>query len=223
MRVQISESIPYALSEMPKLNSPEKCFDWLKAHTTYKHDPKRVELFQTLPTLLDNNWHGKPGAGDCDCFTIAAVSTLLANGFDNCGIVLAGRSPNRAVHIWAYVDTPEGRKNLDLTNKYFDQTRHYPYLQHIPYQLNKTEKDMMLELAEGYEPSMPYIHLRNSGMKMRADALDHLSAGKFQSYCLSEGVPVEEISELSAGRAQRKAARQQARLFSIQAWGGRFP
>lgn len=211
MRGQISEGIPYAMSEMPAFKSPEECFNWLKARTTYKHDPEGVELFQTLPTLLDNNRHGKPGAGDCDCFTIAALSTLLANGYDNCGIVLAGRSPSRAVHIWAYVDTPSGRKNFDLTNRYFDQTRPYPFKQSIPYQLNQDEKDMMLELAEGYEPSMPYMHLRNSGMQLRADALDHLSAGKFQSYCLSEGIPIEEISELSKGRAQRKAARQAAR------------
>lgn len=147
-RGQVSEGLEYAKTEMPALDTPEKIFNWLKLRTRYKHDPKNTELFQTLPTLLDNNFHGITGAGDCDCFTIAALSTLLANGFYNCGIVLVGRNRFNPVHIYAYVEDNGKRYFLDLTNKYFDQTRFYPYAQYIPFKINQNEKNMMLQLAD---------------------------------------------------------------------------
>lgn len=147
-RGQVSEGLEYAKQEMPPLDTPEKVFNWLKLRTRYKHDPKNTELFQTLPTLLDNNFHGITGAGDCDCFTIAALSTLIANGFTDCGIVLVGRNRFQPVHIYAYVNDNGKRYHLDLTNKYFDQTRFYPYAQYIPYIINQNEKNMMLQLAD---------------------------------------------------------------------------
>lgn len=227
MKGQIIESGSYALSETPELNTPQQVFDWLKLRTTYKHDPKNIELFQTLETLLQNNFHGVPGAGDCDCFTIAALGLLIANGFNNCGIVLAGRSPLYPVHIWAYCDYEGKRYNLDLTNKYFDQTRHYPYTQYIPLRLTKNDKNMMLQLAEGtrrrgsvnvssHKRRYPlheggeinYIHFPNKGVQIREDYFDGMSAGEFQQMCLSEGIELPVLEELSAKRAERKANNQ---------------
>lgn len=232
-RIQVSESIPYALQNFPPLDTPEKIFNYLKLRTTYRKDPKGVELFQTLPTLLENNYHGTTGAGDCDCFTIAALSTLLANGFTDSGIVLAGRNPLTPVHIWAYTIVNGQRYELDLTNKLFNTTRPYSHLQSIPYKLNPTEKAMILELAEGPRRRRgsyhvrsyfrryplheggndhPYIFLPNRGIQVREDFYDHLSAGEFQQLCLSEGVDFDTLQELSSKRAERKAAKQARKI-----------
>lgn len=149
-KVQVLEGIPYAQTECPKFETPEQAFEWLKLRTKYKNDPKGTELFQTLPTLLENNFHGITGHGDCDCFTIAILSILAANKFKNIGIVLVGRNTFNPVHIYAYCVNDKGEKQyLDLTNKYFDQTRYYPYKQEIPFNLTPNEeKNMMLQLAE---------------------------------------------------------------------------
>lgn len=154
-RGQVSDSLNYAKHDVPPLDSPEKIFDWLKLRTKYKNDPKNTELFQTLPTLLENNFHGITGAGDCDCFTIAALATLLANGFYDCGICLVGRNRFTPVHIYAYVIVDGQKTYLDLTNKYYNQTRFYPYIQDIPFKINaKEKKDMMLQLADMGDPLM---------------------------------------------------------------------
>src|SRR5258708_1246954 len=82
---QVSESIPYVIENFPPLSSPEKIFNYLKLRTTYKKDPPGRELFQTTQTLFDDNYHGIPGAGDCDCFTNTVLATLIANGFTDTG------------------------------------------------------------------------------------------------------------------------------------------
>lgn len=274
-RGQVSESIPYAINELPPLDTPEQIFNYLKLRTKYKKDPKGRELFQTLPTLLENNWHGITGHGDCDCFTIAALAVLLANGFKDCGIVLVGRNPLVPVHIYAYVDYKGKREYLDLTNRVYNYERFYPFKQHIPYKINQNEKDMILELAEGlsarpryvnvksysrsktvaahqrkfptlseqlsdflsFKPktkkkvqkyatkastvlkknpygkvfvesvdkSLKYIPLRKKGIQVREDYFDGMSANAFQNMCLSEGVEVFELEELSSRRANRAA------------------
>lgn len=148
-KVQILEGLPFAINDCPKFENPEEIFDWLKIRTHYKHDPKGVELFQTLPTLLNNNFHGVSGYGDCDCFTIAILTLLIANGFNDCGIVLVGRNNYLPVHIYAYVICDNKKYYLDLTNKYFNQTRYYQYYQEIPLKItNKEKKEMQLQLAE---------------------------------------------------------------------------
>jgi hypothetical protein len=231
LRAQVSESIPYAIESFPTLSSPQQIFNYLKPRLKYVKDPKGIELFQTLPTLLENNEHGQSGAGDCDCFTIAALATLLANGFLDCGIVLAGRNSLAPVHIYAYVDYNGSRKILDLTNRVYDYERDYPYKQHIPFRINQNEKDMMLQLAEGEALSARprfkkfksvqnfrtihrpiksnaapgYIHFPGKGVQIREDYFDGMSAGQFQNMCLSEGVELSELEELSSRRSERQA------------------
>jgi hypothetical protein len=209
-RAQVIESIPYAIENFPALSSPEKIFNYLKLRTTYKKDPPGTELFQTLQTLFDNNFHGIPGAGDCDCFTIAGLATLIANGFTDCGILLAGRNPFCAVHIYVYGNRNGKRYYFDLTNRTFDYERYYPYKQHIPFKLNQSEKNMMLQLADGGAAAVhPYIHFPNKRVQVREDYFDNMSAGEFQNMCLEEGVPLHQIEELSGRRAERKVARQE--------------
>lgn len=161
MRVQILDGLEYAQTECPQFETPEQIFNWLKQRTVYKKDPKNRETFQTLETLLDPryNIHGISGAGDCDCFTIAALTLLTANGFYNInsnngsGIVLVGRNRFIPVHIYAYTIVNGKKEILDLTNQWFDYEReNYNYKQEIPFKLNKLEeKEMILELADGFD------------------------------------------------------------------------
>ena len=208
MRKQISESIPYALSELPSFQSPEEAFKYLRSITTYKKDPKGVELFQTLPTLINKNYHGVSGAGDCDCFTIAAIATLLANGYTNCGIVLVGRSPLVPVHIYAYVDIDGKRRYFDLTNKKFDYERHYPFRQEIPFKINKEEQNMILQLADSPRANnvvgnLEYIHIPSLGVNVREDYFYHMRPAQYQKMLAEEGYSLEEIAPL-AGRFFKK-------------------
>lgn len=132
IKIQIIDSLKYAKTKVPPMNSPEQCFWWLKKRTSYKNDPSGTELLQTLPTLLENNYHGRSGSGDCDCFTIALTSILIANNFKNIKIVLVGRSKKTPVHIYVCIYQKGKRKVLDLTNKEPLFERSYPYKQELP-------------------------------------------------------------------------------------------
>jgi len=219
LRGQVMEGVPYAKENLPEFNDPEKLYNYLKLRTRYKNDPKGVELFQTLPTLLDNNFHGVTGAGDCDCFTIAALSVLLANGFTNCGIVLAGRNPFTPAHIYAYVIDEKGEKKyLDLTNKVYNYERFYPYKQEIKFNLTPQEKKMMLQLADnGDSPYTGYIQLPAQGIQLREDLADELSNAEWQTMLLDNGYSLDEIAELSGRRRQRKDEKRQLKKEKKQA------
>lgn len=212
-RNQVSESIPYALEELPRFETPEAAFKWLKQNVVYKKDPKGVELFQTLHTLLKNNFHGIPGAGDCDCFTIAALATLIANGFTDCGIVLVGRNALTPVHIYAYVDYNGQRHWFDLTNKKFDFQRPYPYRQEIPYKVNQTEKNMILQLADAPHAPNPgalqYLYRPSQGVYVREDYFDGMSLGQFQTMLAEEGYDLPEIAELSGRFFNKRMAKKE--------------
>ncbi|MEI8136127.1 MAG: hypothetical protein WCH21_02265 [Bacteroidota bacterium] len=137
IKIQIKDSLKYAAENCPPLYSPENCFFWLKSRTTYKNDPQGIELLQTLPTLLDNNFHGISGAGDCDCFTISICALLIANNFKNINICLVGRSKTTPVHIYVVVYKKGKRIVLDLTNKAPNIERPYPYIQELPITIKK--------------------------------------------------------------------------------------
>lgn len=133
---QVYESVPYALENLPRFQTPKQIFDWFKLRTTYINDPKGIELFQSLPTLLDNNYHGISGGGDCDCFTCGVLAALAANNFKNYGIVLVGRTPFSPVHIYAWADYSGERQYIDLTNRVFNFQRDYPYRQELKFYYN---------------------------------------------------------------------------------------
>jgi hypothetical protein len=128
---QINDSLDYCLNDMPSFKNPETMFNFLKLNTTYKNDPKGIELLQSVPTLFDNNFWGKPGAGDCDCFTILVCAMAWAQGWQDQEIVLAGRTKKNPTHIYSTI-TRNGKTDvLDLTEPYFNMERKYKYKQHI--------------------------------------------------------------------------------------------
>ena len=129
IREQIIDSIDYCCQNMPRYRDPEQMFYALQGMTTYKNDPPQTELLQTVPTLLCNNYWGIPGAGDCDCFTILAVTMCLAQGWNDQEIILVGRSKLAPVHIYSVVYFDGKRYALDLTNKIFNVERKYKYSQ----------------------------------------------------------------------------------------------
>lgn len=77
IELKISESLQFAANYVPGyIQSPRDCFDWLKSKTSYINDPPGVELLQSFQSLMLDNYHGVPGAGDCDCLTIAGAATI---------------------------------------------------------------------------------------------------------------------------------------------------
>jgi len=137
IKIQIIDSVDYAINECPQFESPNELFDWLMERVTYKNDPHNKELLQTLPTLLENNYHGIDGAGDCDCFTISTIALMIAQNWNGINIILAGRTKKCPVHIYCTIDWQGKRKVLDLTNKRYDVERPYPLTQKIPVRWKK--------------------------------------------------------------------------------------
>lgn len=130
LKAQAKLSIPFAADFLPAGHmTPEEVFNFLKGEVIYFNDPYRTELLQKMPTLFgENNQHNIYGAGDCDCFTIAALASLYAKGYRDLGIRLASYSINNPTHIYAVVNN----QAFDLTNKKFDTERPYRYFQTIP-------------------------------------------------------------------------------------------
>lgn len=134
LKKQAVEGVPYMVKNVPKyIRQPEDLFYFLADNVTYKNDPKKVELIHTARSFWDDNFHGKPGHGDCDDFTCISISALKAIGVPekDMKIVLTGRTPKIAKHIYLKVrETP-----FDLTNNLYGQERKYPYVQNIPLKL----------------------------------------------------------------------------------------
>jgi hypothetical protein len=127
-KVQVLEGIPYAQNNIPKFETPEQAFNWLKLRTKYKNDPTGTELFQTLPTLLENNFHGITGHGDCDCFTIAILSILAANNFKNIGIVRIATSKNTIVNKHCHCEARRAEAiSKSLFNNFYGSC-HYAFI-----------------------------------------------------------------------------------------------
>jgi hypothetical protein len=129
--MQALEGVGYMKRKIPAyINRPQDLFYYLKDNTTYKHDPKGIELIHTPQSFFEDNYHGKPGAGDCDDFTATGIAALKAIGVPEAKIkvVLTGRNNKVPRHIYLNVDgTP-----FDLTNDIFGEERTYPYKQEIP-------------------------------------------------------------------------------------------
>jgi hypothetical protein len=137
IRTQIIDSVDYCYSRFSGFTDPRELFAYLKQITTYVPDPERIELLQTAQTLFENNYHGTPGAGDCDCFTILAHACFIANGFGVSSIVLTGRDPHLPVHIYSLIKNGSQVYIFDLTNPFIDMERFYPYKQVLPIKFHK--------------------------------------------------------------------------------------
>jgi hypothetical protein len=129
--MQALEGVSYMKRKIPAyIEKPQDLFYYLKDNTTYKHDPKGIELIHTPQSFFEDNYHGKSGAGDCDDFTATGIAGLKAIGVPEAKIkvVLTGRNNKVPRHIYLNVDgTP-----FDLTNDIFGEERTYPFKQEIP-------------------------------------------------------------------------------------------
>lgn len=130
IRLQVLQSIPYATAEVPDFHSPDQLYRWLKNRTVYKNDPKGVELLQTMPTLINGDYWGTPGAGDCDCFSITTLACCQVLGW-KMWLKLAGRDRDTPVHIWTGVTIKGEDIAMDLTEPTIGRERPYKYVQKI--------------------------------------------------------------------------------------------
>jgi len=105
-------------------------FALLKQHTTYRNDPPGVELLQSMPTLMHNNYYGIPGAGDCDCFTIAAVACCKVENIP-VRIVIVGNTEKNPTHVYAEVMDGGRWVAFDLCSPFYGETKKYRYLSRI--------------------------------------------------------------------------------------------
>ena len=149
LKIQVEDSLPHVEKFIPNtIQNPEQLFYFLKDLTTYKKDPAGRELLQTVQTLLgNNNKHGIPGYGDCDCFTILVLSACHYLGFTPQQVCIVGNSKISPSHIYSLVYDPQKKRmvSMDLTNPYFDMERPYHYKQTLNF--------MMLELRDnGFIP-----------------------------------------------------------------------
>lgn len=132
VRTQIIDSVQFCVDNFSGFESAEQLFKVLKSCTTFEHDPKDIELIQSAQTLFHNNFHGMPGAGDCDCFTVLACACFIANGWGEFDIVLAGRKKSYPVHIYTQVNDGSGMIPFDLTEAFIGSERKYPLKQILP-------------------------------------------------------------------------------------------
>jgi len=132
IRTQVIDSLDYCVNEMPHFENPEQMFNSLRNMVKYKNDPPGVELVQSVPTLMENNYWGVPGSGDCDCFTVLVLAMCVAHHWNDQQIILAGRSKLAPVHIWSRVKFKGKWYSMDLTNAHFNHEREYKFIQVLP-------------------------------------------------------------------------------------------
>ena len=81
--------------------------------------------------MMENNYWGIPGAGDCDCFTIAAVACCIENDIP-VRIVIVGNNADAPSHVYAEVlDPRQGWTPFDLVNPFYGETKKYTYEKRI--------------------------------------------------------------------------------------------
>jgi hypothetical protein len=127
LKKQAIESIPYCYDLTANIDNPEQLFEYLKTIITYKRDPPGIELLQTAKTLIENNWHGQSGYGDCDCFSILSLACLYCIGENNLFTIVAGQSDKSPSHIYTGFLKHGTFYDFDLTTDYFNVSRPYKY------------------------------------------------------------------------------------------------
>ena len=78
---------------------------------------------------MHNNFYGIPGAGDCDCFTIAAVACCKVENIP-VRIVVVGNTKT-PTHVYCEVLDNGKYVAFDLVNEFYGQTKKYRYLSRI--------------------------------------------------------------------------------------------
>lgn len=130
LRLQVIESLPYCSEQNFYYDSPRVMYYNILNRIKYKNDPPGVELIQTVPTLFENNYHGQPGAGDCDCFTVLTLAIGTINNWRQ-RIVLCGREKTNAVHIFSQVYWNKQWQTVDLTRGLYNTHKKYKFYQYI--------------------------------------------------------------------------------------------
>jgi len=130
MAVQIADSLDYADKFLPVETSVDEIWRILKDNLIYKNDPPGVELLQSFPTLMEDNYWGTPGAGDCDCFTIAAISCAVVRGFPSRAVVV-GNVKEAPSHIYAELWDGSKWVIFDLVNTTLGEAKSYKYVQRL--------------------------------------------------------------------------------------------
>jgi hypothetical protein len=120
-------SIDYCRYKFGTNNDIQDIWNIGKSNLIYHHDKKNIEQIQNVGTLFENNIHGTPGAGDCDCFTVFTIAMLLANNhkINDIYIILQGKQKDAPSHIL----TAYNNKLLDFTEPHFNTVRNYNYFQ----------------------------------------------------------------------------------------------
>jgi len=128
LQIQARESIPVCYEITDGIKDPEDLFYYLKSITTYKNDPAGIELIHSVHSLFEDNYHGIPGAGDCDCFTVLSLACLHCVTITPY-VVLAGNQKSNPTHIYSSGIWRKKYFTFDLTQKFFNSEREYKFRQ----------------------------------------------------------------------------------------------
>lgn len=128
MSKQIVDSLDYADGFLPKYTTPQEIWYILKDNLIYKSDPPGIELLQSFPSLMLDNYWGTPGMGDCDCFTIAAVSCAKVRDIPT-RVVVVGNKASAPSHVYSQILVNGSWVNFDLVSSEYGTTRPYKFQQ----------------------------------------------------------------------------------------------
>ncbi len=110
------------------VTTPKEIWFILKDNLVYKNDPPGIELLQSFPSLMNDNYWGIPGAGDCDCFTIAALACAAARGIP-ARAVIVGNSSEAPTHVYAQLWDGSRWIDFDLVSSDYGVTKPYKHKQ----------------------------------------------------------------------------------------------
>ena len=130
LRTQIIDSLDFCADNNFYFQDPREMYYNILPLIKYKNDPPGIELIQTAQTLLANNYHGTPGAGDCDCFTVLTCAIGCLNNWKQ-RIVLCGKTKSGPVHIFSQVFWQGKWYTLDLTARLFNTHKKYKFYQYL--------------------------------------------------------------------------------------------
>jgi len=213
LKKQVIDSLPYVSKYIPSdITTPEELFYFLKDLTKYKKDPKGVELLQSVQTLLsENNYHGTPGKGDCDCFTILVLAACEYLGFAPQQVALVGRTAIKPTHIYSLVYDPNKNKMcaMDLTNPYYCMERKYNYKQTLDF--------MILELADELSSKAT----RKAKKAIKKDAKIKKVAARQNKKVRKVVARTDKKANKAEQQTQRKSIRQDTRTNRVENKGER--
>lgn len=124
MAVQVRDSIDFANDFLPARTTSLEIWSILKDNLIYKNDPPGIELLQSFPSLMNDNYWGIPGAGDCDCMTIAALSCAKARKIP-ARAVIVGNSSQAPTHIYCQLFDGVQFIDFDLVSSHYGTTKAY--------------------------------------------------------------------------------------------------